>query len=266
MELLGVPAETIAAHGAVSAETAAAMAQGAVARAGVDLAVSVTGIAGPAAARRKPVGLVYLGIARKDGAGRVERRVFPGDRAAIRQAAVIQALLLAAESSSRRIKSRLMGPLRSRVCPPDAVRRAVELPARPSKAATMRRTASWNNSSMTRCRMRDLNSKSTKKSSRQPPGTRLEHPVIVEISERPLGIGDVDAVRRVELDARGEALAEHAEPDDQVGDDESRVRSRSARRRTTAGIRGSARHRRPARKAAPACRGAPVLGMGRHRC
>ena len=47
MELLGVPAETIAQHGAVSAETTAAMACGAVARAGVDVAVSVTGVAGP---------------------------------------------------------------------------------------------------------------------------------------------------------------------------------------------------------------------------
>src|SRR5207253_10426872 len=46
-ELLGVPAETIAAHGAVSPETAAAMAQGAIARAPVDLAISVTGVAGP---------------------------------------------------------------------------------------------------------------------------------------------------------------------------------------------------------------------------
>ena len=60
-ELLGVPAETIAAHGAVSAETAAAMAEGAVARAPVDLAVSVAGVAGPGVAgpehdqrRRKP--------------------------------------------------------------------------------------------------------------------------------------------------------------------------------------------------------------------
>ena len=95
MELLGVPAETIAGHGAVSAQTAAAMARGAVARAGVDLAVSVTGIAGPGGGTpQKPVGLVYLGIARKDGAARVERRVFPGDRAEIRQAALVLALEL----------------------------------------------------------------------------------------------------------------------------------------------------------------------------
>ena len=100
MEMLGVPAETIAGHGAVSAETAAAMARGAVTRAGVDLALSVTGIAGPGGGTpQKPIGLVYLGIARKDGAGRVERRVFPGNRTDIRRAALIEALeLLAAEA------------------------------------------------------------------------------------------------------------------------------------------------------------------------
>jgi nicotinamide-nucleotide amidase len=100
MELLGVPAETIAGHGGVSAETAAAMAQGAVARAGVDLAVSITGIAGPGGGTpQKPVSLVYLGIARKDGAARVETRVFPGDRTEIRQAALVEALeMLAAEA------------------------------------------------------------------------------------------------------------------------------------------------------------------------
>jgi nicotinamide-nucleotide amidase len=95
MELLGVPADTIAAHGGVSAETAAAMARGAVARAGVDLAVSVTGLAGPGGGTpQKPVGLVYLGVARKDGAARIERRIFPGDRGQVRQAAVVLALEL----------------------------------------------------------------------------------------------------------------------------------------------------------------------------
>ena len=60
-ELLGVAPETIAAHGAVSAETAAAMAQGALARAPVDLTISVTGVAGPGGGSvAKPVGLVIL--------------------------------------------------------------------------------------------------------------------------------------------------------------------------------------------------------------
>ena len=94
-ELLGVSPEIIAAHGAVSAETAAAMARGAVARAPVDLAISVTGIAGPGGATpTKPVGLVLLGLARRDGRCRTERHVFPGDRSAIRQAAVHRALEL----------------------------------------------------------------------------------------------------------------------------------------------------------------------------
>ena len=92
-ELLGVAPETIATHGAVSAETAAAMARGAVARAGVDLAVSVTGIAGPGGGTpQKPLGLVYVGVATKSGAERVERRVFPGDRGDVRQAALTLAL------------------------------------------------------------------------------------------------------------------------------------------------------------------------------
>jgi nicotinamide-nucleotide amidase len=95
MELFGVAADTIAAHGAVSAQTCAAMARGAVARAPVDLAVSIVGIAGPGGGTpQKPVGLVYLGIARKDGAAHVERRIFPGDRAAIRNAALVLALEL----------------------------------------------------------------------------------------------------------------------------------------------------------------------------
>jgi nicotinamide-nucleotide amidase len=101
-ELLGVPAETIAAHGAVSAETTEAMAKGAIARAPVDLAIAVTGIAGPGGATpTKPVGLVLFGLARRDGSCRTERRVFPGDRSAVRQAALHRALeLLDAEAHS----------------------------------------------------------------------------------------------------------------------------------------------------------------------
>jgi nicotinamide-nucleotide amidase len=102
IELLGVPAETIAAHGAVSAQTAAAMARGAVARTPADVAVSITGIAGPGGGTpQKPVGLVYLGSARRDGACRVERRVFPGDRTAIRDGALVLALeMLQSEAQS----------------------------------------------------------------------------------------------------------------------------------------------------------------------
>jgi len=99
MELLGVPETTLAAHGAVSSETALAMAEGAVARAGVDLAVSITGVAGPAGGTtEKPVGLVHLGVATKTGS-HTERRIFPGDRTEIRRAATVLALeLLKAEA------------------------------------------------------------------------------------------------------------------------------------------------------------------------
>ena len=93
MELLGVPEATLAAYGAVSAETTRAMAQGAVARARVDLAVSITGVAGPGGGTpQKPVGLVYLGVATREGASRVERRIFSGDRTEIRHGALVEAL------------------------------------------------------------------------------------------------------------------------------------------------------------------------------
>jgi len=99
-ELVDVPAALIAAHGAVSAEVAAAMAEGALRRAPVDLAVSITGIAGPGgSAPTKPVGLVYLGIVRKGGAVRTERHVFPGDRAAVREASTRRALELLLEAA-----------------------------------------------------------------------------------------------------------------------------------------------------------------------
>jgi nicotinamide-nucleotide amidase len=95
LQLLGVPPATIAAHGAVSPETTAAMAQGAMARAAVDLAISATGVAGPGGgSSAKPVGLVFLGLARRGGGCRTERHVFPGDRAAVRGAAVRRALHL----------------------------------------------------------------------------------------------------------------------------------------------------------------------------
>jgi len=101
-ELLGVSFEILADHGAVSAETAAAMARGAIDRAPVDLAISVTGIAGlGGATRTKPVGLVLFGLARRDGSCRTERHVFPGDRSAVRHAALAAALqLLQAEARS----------------------------------------------------------------------------------------------------------------------------------------------------------------------
>jgi nicotinamide-nucleotide amidase len=78
-ELLGVPAETIERHGAVSEGTARAMAEGALERSHADLAVSVTGVAGPdGGTEAKPVGLVHFACARK-GAATAAREVRFGD-------------------------------------------------------------------------------------------------------------------------------------------------------------------------------------------
>lgn len=99
MLLVGVPAETLAAHGAVSAQTAASMVGGLLARVPtVDLAVAVTGIAGPGGgSAEKPVGLVYLACQRRGNAVQVERQIFPGDRAEIRRATVNRALQMLLE-------------------------------------------------------------------------------------------------------------------------------------------------------------------------
>ncbi len=87
-ELLGVDATLIAAHGAVSEPVVRAMAQGALAHSAADLAIAVTGIAGPTGATPgKPVGLVWLGLAWR-GETRAEQRVFAGDRTAVRSATV----------------------------------------------------------------------------------------------------------------------------------------------------------------------------------
>lgn len=100
IELLGVPAELIERHGAVSAQVVAAMAEGALARAPIDLAVSVTGIAGPGGATPgKPVGLVYFGIVGRGQSVRIERHMFTGDRADIRAAATMRALELLLEAA-----------------------------------------------------------------------------------------------------------------------------------------------------------------------
>jgi nicotinamide-nucleotide amidase len=91
---LGVPAELLERHGAVSAETAAAMAAGARERLGVDVGVAVTGIAGPdGGTEEKPVGLVYLHVEGPDG-GRGVDFLFPGDRGSIRRRATVTALHL----------------------------------------------------------------------------------------------------------------------------------------------------------------------------
>ncbi|MFW7266720.1 CinA family protein [Gluconacetobacter sp. Hr-1-5] len=97
--LLGVPSALLARHGAVSAEVAASMARGALAHApDADLAVSITGIAGPGGgSAEKPVGLVWFGAIRRDGEGSTVSRHFTGDRETVRRQAVEQALDLLAE-------------------------------------------------------------------------------------------------------------------------------------------------------------------------
>jgi nicotinamide-nucleotide amidase len=91
---LGVPSELIEEHGAVSAEVAEAMARGARERLGVDVAVSVTGVAGPGGGTEdKPVGLVYFHVETPE-AGRGSSFSFPGDRDSIRRRAVVGSLHL----------------------------------------------------------------------------------------------------------------------------------------------------------------------------
>jgi nicotinamide-nucleotide amidase len=88
-----VRAETLATHGAVSEATAAEMAAGALARSDADLAVAVTGIAGPdGGTPAKPVGTVCFAWARRGGAVDTATQQFPGDRAAVRAATVRAAL------------------------------------------------------------------------------------------------------------------------------------------------------------------------------
>lgn len=101
-DMLGVGVELLAAHGAVSPEVARAMAEGAIAHSRADVAVSVTGIAGPGGgSAEKPVGLVYFGVARRGGGASHERRVFSGDRAAVRLAALEQAMALLLDALPR---------------------------------------------------------------------------------------------------------------------------------------------------------------------
>jgi len=91
-ELLGVPAELIARHGAVSEPVARAMARGAVAHARAQVAVAVTGVAGPGGGSAdKPVGTVWFGW-HVPGRTETECRHFAGDRAAVRAQTVLHAL------------------------------------------------------------------------------------------------------------------------------------------------------------------------------
>ena len=91
-DMLGVDAGLINQHGAVSEAVARAMVQGAILRSGAQVAVAVTGVAGPTGGTAaKPVGTVWFGFATPAGVI-TETRCFDGDRAAVRQATVHHAL------------------------------------------------------------------------------------------------------------------------------------------------------------------------------
>lgn len=93
VEMLGVREATLAAHGAVSEETAREMAAGALAKSGASMAVAITGVAGPAGGSpAKPVGTLCFAWCRAGEAAHAETRHFSGDREAIRRQAVVHAL------------------------------------------------------------------------------------------------------------------------------------------------------------------------------
>jgi nicotinamide-nucleotide amidase len=88
-EMLGVRAETLRKHGAVSEETAREMAQGALERSRGSVSLAITGIAGPSGGTPdKPIGTVCFAWATKQGATRAETKHFPGDREAVRRQSV----------------------------------------------------------------------------------------------------------------------------------------------------------------------------------
>ncbi len=98
--MLGVPAATIAAHGAVSSETATAMATGAILNSAADIAIAITGVAGPGGGSpAKPVGLVHFAVARRGDGAKPRHHLF-GDqgRAAIREQATRVALEMLLEA------------------------------------------------------------------------------------------------------------------------------------------------------------------------
>ncbi len=100
-DLLGVLPDTLNRYGAVSAEVAEAMAEGALDCSLADVAVAITGIAGPdCATHGKPVGLVFLGLTTRDGARFHYRCEFQGERDEVRVEAVKEALKLLASSAA----------------------------------------------------------------------------------------------------------------------------------------------------------------------
>lgn len=105
IEMLGVPIATLAAHGAVSEPTALAMAAGALVRSAAQVAVAVTGIAGPSGGTpAKPVGTVCFAWAVRGGPATAETCHLRGDRGAVRRASIgiaLDGLVIAAKDASR---------------------------------------------------------------------------------------------------------------------------------------------------------------------
>jgi nicotinamide-nucleotide amidase len=113
-EMLGVPAATLAAFGAVSAETAEAMAKGALAHSGAHVAVAVTGVAGPGGgSAEKPVGLVYMAAAGGGGVALAERRFGPLGRDDIRLRTVAEALAMLRDAASAHASQAEKAPSKS---------------------------------------------------------------------------------------------------------------------------------------------------------
>ena len=89
-EMLGVPVATIGKFGAVSQETAKAMAEGALQNSHADISIAITGIAGPSGGSKdKPVGLVWFAISQRSRSTLTFSRQFKGDRTSVREQAVI---------------------------------------------------------------------------------------------------------------------------------------------------------------------------------
>jgi nicotinamide-nucleotide amidase len=103
-ELLHVPEALIARHGAVSAEVALAMAQGALQAAQADAAAAITGIAGPdGGTPEKPVGLVYVATARRNGEATVSQNHFTGSRSEIRLQSTAKAIAMLADCVAKEL-------------------------------------------------------------------------------------------------------------------------------------------------------------------
>lgn len=102
VKLLGVKSETLETFGAVSENTAIEMAEGALRVSGADIAVSVTGIAGPGGgSEEKPVGLVYIGFARRGREPKAYKNNFSGDRESVREQTVNKAFEIIIDNTEK---------------------------------------------------------------------------------------------------------------------------------------------------------------------